>query len=84
MPLTEFVNACVMERGSPHGKYGFPDRHVELIVKLPLIFRPVVWSGIQTEVFDRDEAKTLHEPLKKAILWSDLDGAERERIGAES
>ncbi len=70
--------------GPVSGKYGFSDGHVELIVKLPLIFRPVVWSGIHTEVFDRKEAKTLHEALKKAIRWSDLDEAERERIGAES
>ncbi len=70
--------------GPVSGKYGFQDGHVELIVKLPVIFRPVVWSGIHIEVFDRDEAKTLQEALKKAILWSDLEGEERQRIGAES
>ncbi len=66
--------------GPVTGKYGFPDGHVELIVKLPFIFRLV--CSAYTAVFDREEVTTLREALTKALLWSDLDEAERDRIGA--
>lgn len=66
--------------GPVTGKYGFPDGHVELIVELPLVFRLVCSS--YTAVFEPDEVVALREALKKAILWADLDEAERERIGA--
>ncbi len=64
------------------GKYGFPDGHVELIVKLPLVFQLVCSS--YTAVFEPNEVLALREALKKALLWADLDASERERIGADS
>lgn len=74
-----------VELGGPvSGTYGFSDGHVELNVELPLVFRPVVWGGIYTHKFERDEAALVREALKKALIWSDLPESERERIGAAS
>ncbi len=73
-----------VELGGPvSGQYGFDDGHVELNVKLPFVFRVVLPSGVYTHRFEREEAVLVLEALKKAILWSDLDSEERQRIGAD-
>ena len=68
--------------GPVSGRYGYDDGHLELDVALPWIFRPVMPSGVHTEHFPAEEAKSVREALKPILLWSDLPEDERARIGA--
>ncbi len=62
------------------GVYGFKDAHVDLRVKLP--FPLSTLKKTFEASFTIEELKKLKDGVDKALLWAELEEAERERIGA--